>query len=326
MRFGRRRPRRPPLAAGTPRRLLQRVGVGTGWFILLFGLLLVAGVLVTAERTRPGSELQSRLGTREARFGIYPVALDEVAPLMRSAVVDTEDERFYSHQGVDVIGVLRAAPYDLVHLSLSQGASTLTEQLAKILYLGGSDHSFSGKLKAAVLAFKIERHNSKAQILASYLNCVYFGDGAYGVRAAARRYFGLAPSQLGLAQASLLAGLIQAPSAYDPYHSPSGARVRQAEVLRSMVRNGDATLAGAEAVMRNPLHLRGHISLAPLAEKLGVRGQSHPAQLLLGGFLLAAGIPCALLAKGSKVALAWRATGLLACVLGLLELVAGVAL
>src|SRR5262249_53557199 len=110
--------------------------------------------------------------------------LTSVSPLLREAVVATEDERFYQHHGVDVLGVLRALPYDLTHLSLAQGASTITEQVAKNLYLGGNDRSPWRKLEDAAVALKLERRYSKQRILAAYLDTAYFGDGAVGAAAA----------------------------------------------------------------------------------------------------------------------------------------------
>src|SRR5262249_42018545 len=155
------------------------------------------------------------------------VPLSAVAPALQHAVVATEDERFYGHHGVDVVGVLRALPYDATHLSLAQGASTITEQVAKLLYLNGDDRTPWRKLQDAALALKLENRYSKTQILDAYLDSVYFGEGAYGAWAASARYFGVSPAHLGTSQASLLAGLIQAPSAYDPRRHPALARERQ---------------------------------------------------------------------------------------------------
>jgi membrane peptidoglycan carboxypeptidase len=184
--------------------------------------------------------------------------------VFRDAVVATEDERFYHHQGIDVLGILRALPYDLVHFSFAQGASTITEQVGKLLYLNGNDHSPWRKLEDAAVALKLEGRYSKEQILDAYVNSVYFGEGAYGVRAASERYFGIAPAKLDVAQASMLAGLIQAPSAYDPYHSPTVARARQIEVLRGLVGDGYLTEDEAAAALARPLHLRGGKTLAPV--------------------------------------------------------------
>src|SRR5579862_2221575 len=177
--------------------------------------------------------LEQRVNTRLRSAGGTAVELAHVSRYLPEAVVATEDERFYRHDGIDLIGVLRAIPYDLAHLSLAQGASTITEQVAKLIYLGGNDHTPWRKLEDAAVALKLENSYSKGQILTAYLNSVYFGAGSTGAQAASERFFGEPASKLDLARASLLAGLIQAPSAYDPIRHPEAARGRQLDVLRS---------------------------------------------------------------------------------------------
>ncbi len=206
-------------------------------------IVLVAIAFGIAWLTAPSvSRLGARVRALDRANGATPVRLAAVAPVMREAVVATEDERFYRHDGIDVIGILRAVPYDLSHFSLAQGASTITEQLAKLVYLGGNDHNPWAKLRDAAIALRIEGAYSKDQILQDYLNTVYFGAGAYGIEAASRRYFGVDASKLDLAQATLLAGLIQDPSADQPYADPADTRQRQADSLASMVRDGYATV------------------------------------------------------------------------------------
>ena len=178
-------------------------------------------------------------------------------------MIATEDERFYRHHGIDLLGLMRAVPYDVVHASFAQGASTLTEQVAKQLYLNGDDHSPWRKLEDMALAVKLENRYSKAAILDAYLNTTYFGAGAYGIGAASRRYFGITPRKLTLAQASLLAGLPQAPSAYDPLLHPAAARQRQVAVLRSLVRVGDVPATVARDALAAPLRLKGGTVLPP---------------------------------------------------------------
>jgi penicillin-binding protein 1A len=234
-----------------------------GGFALAATAVVVVGAaawLTSPDPTRIGARVRTRLD----RYGGRPVRLDRVAPILREAVVATEDERFYRHDGIDVIGVLRAVPYDLVHLSFAQGASTITEQVGKILYLGGDDHNPWRKLQDAALALKLEGSYSKDQILAAYLDSAYFGEGAYGIRSASERYFGVAPANVGPAQASLLAGLIQAPSAYDPVRHPGLARARQIEVLRALVANGYLTEDEASAALHANPHLRGGARLPPV--------------------------------------------------------------
>ena len=209
---------------------------------------------------------------------------------MREAVVATEDERFYRHDGVDVIGVFRALPYDVAHLTFGQGASTITEQVAKLLYLHGNDHTPWRKLEDAAVALKLEGRYTKEQILGAYLNSVYFGERAYGIGAASEHYFGVAPRRLDVAEASLLAGLIQAPSAYDPLRHPALARSRQLDVLRSLVREGFLTDDEAVASVRRPLHLRSNVALPPVR---GVDFAPGPAfvwwELALGMTIVACG-------------------------------------
>jgi membrane peptidoglycan carboxypeptidase len=196
----------------------------------------------------PGG-LTARVDARLRANGAKAVPLSSIAPILREAIVATEDERFYCHHGIDVLGIMRALPYDVVHLFTAEGASTISEQVAKLLYLDGNDHSPWRKLEDMALALKLERRYSKEQILGAYLNSVYFGDGAYGAQAASERYFGIPLRKLDLAQASLLAGLVQAPSACDSVLHPIAARERQVAVLRSLVRNGYGTEEEATAAI-----------------------------------------------------------------------------
>ena len=199
-----------------PRRLL----VGLAALVVL--LAAVCGAAWLASPTP--SALDQRVETYLRGTGGRALPVGQIPRILQRAVVATEDERFYQHHGIDLIGVLRALPYDVTHLSFAQGASTITEQLAKLLYLGGNDHNPWRKLEDAAVAWKLENRYSKATILAAYLNSAYFGENAYGVQAAARRYFGTPARRLDAAEATLLAGLIQAPSLYDPLHDPQLAR------------------------------------------------------------------------------------------------------
>ncbi|HZU77151.1 MAG TPA: biosynthetic peptidoglycan transglycosylase [Dehalococcoidia bacterium] len=249
---------------------------------LLLLCAVTAGAAAWAASPTP-SALQARVEAWLGKAAGTRVGLGAVPAVLREAVVATEDERFYHHHGIDLIGIVRALPYDITHLTFAQGASTITEQVAKVLYLGGNDHSPWRKLEDAAVAWKLENRYTKSQILAAYLNSAYFGEHAYGIDAASERYFGLPPRRLTAAQASLLAGLIQAPSRYDPYRYPALARSRQAEVLRSLVRTGRLTVSRAASVLARPLRLR---SGAVLPAVRGVDLAPGPAfvwwQLLLG--------------------------------------------
>jgi penicillin-binding protein 1A len=169
------------------------------------------------------------------------------------ALIATEDSRFYGNPGVDPISVLRL-PISLV-LSRDQGGATLEQQLAKNLYEQGRTGPLA-QAQEAVLALKLDRSFSKAEILRLYLDDGYYGHGFYGLTAASQGYFGVAPAQLSWAQASLLAGLFQAPSAYDPVKHPGAARARQAHVLDRLVAVGTLTRAQADAVAQQSWGLR----------------------------------------------------------------------
>lgn len=180
------------------------------------------------------------------------VALSDVPPTLRTAVVDTEDVRFYKHGAFDARGIGRAILADVRRGGAAQGGSTITQQLARNLYLSNR-RSVWRKASEALLAWKLERRYSKDEILAMYLNSVYFGEGAYGVEAASETYFGKPVGQLSDAQATLLAGLPQAPSAYDPIVHPEAAKARQRLVLARMVAAGDLSRPQADAIARKPL-------------------------------------------------------------------------
>src|SRR5574342_1187788 len=162
------------------------------------------------------------------------VKLGQMPPALKQAVIATEDARFYSHFGVDPMGIARAIYQNFRRGRIVEGGSTITQQLAKVLFLT-PDKSLQRKLKEAVLALELERRYSKDRILEMYLNQIYFGHGAFGVEAAARTFYGKSVTELGLAEATLLAGLPKAPSTYSPFDHPEAAKRRRATVLARMV-------------------------------------------------------------------------------------------
>ena len=272
------------------------------WVVVASLLVALAALLAAAWLTSPaGTELPTRVQSRLRGTDGRAVPLSAVPLILREAVVATEDERFYQHQGIDLIGAIRALPYDLVHLSLAQGASTITEQVAKILYLQGNDRNLWRKLEDATVALKLEQHYSKEQILAAYLNSAYFGQHAYGIWAASEDYFATPPRRLNTAQATLLAGLIQAPTAYDPLVHPAAARARQVDVLRSMVRNGFLTASEAGRVLGAPLPLRHG---RPLAATTGIDLSPGPAftwwQLGVGAFITFCGLSALIVLRAPR--------------------------
>ncbi len=282
---------------------------------LLVAALVVAAWTMSPRPTDPGALVRARL---RAAGGTY-VRLDGIDPRLQEAIVATEDERFWGHHGIDTLGVARAAVYDVSHLTLQQGASTITEQLAKDLYLGGSDHSPWRKAEDAAMAVRIEAALTKGQILELYLNEVYFGDGAVGVGQASEHYFGVPPSRLTLGEASLLAGLVQAPSYTDPFTHPLAARLRQEEVLTSMVRDGYATSAEALRVLGSPMPLAGGRVLPALPDATVAVGPPVAAFPFEGGLaLLLLGVVGFAVARNRRPRLAWRAATLAAISAGLI--------
>ncbi len=170
------------------------------------------------------------------------------------ALLATEDTRFFSHHGVDPVGAVRATAGFLV-ISGDVGGATLDQQLVKILYTDGR-RGFTDRVEQVALAVKLDARYRKTEILRMYLDTVYFGHGYYGVTDAARGYFDRVPTALTWAQASTLAGLVQAPSAYDPYQHAEAARARQRHVLNRLVATGALTRAEGDAVLAEPLDLR----------------------------------------------------------------------
>ncbi|NNE75175.1 MAG: PASTA domain-containing protein [Acidimicrobiales bacterium] len=173
----------------------------------------------------------------EAEQDRIPVTLDEIPEILQQAVIAIEDERFYDHSGFDFRGILRAAVRNIEAGSKSEGASTITQQYVGNVFLDRSDDSFRRKWDEIILARQFEDRYSKQYILERYLNWVYFGEGAYGVEAAAQRYFGKTAMELELPQAALLAGLIQRPGALNPYENRDGAIDRREQVLNRMLIN-----------------------------------------------------------------------------------------
>ena len=179
------------------------------------------------------------------------VRLSELPPYLPKAFVAIEDRRFYSHFGVDPMGVFRALARNVTGRGGMQGGSTLTQQLAKNLFLT-QERTLSRKIQEAILALWLEHKYSKDQILELYLNRVYFGSGAYGVEAAAQRYYGHGAKNVTLAEAAVLAGLMKAPSKLAPDRNPSGASERAAQVITAMAQEGHISEATAKVALANP--------------------------------------------------------------------------
>ena len=194
----------------------------------------------------------TRLATLTAGVNRVSVKLAEVPKVLVNAVLATEDRHFFSHGGVDPVGIVRATWADVRGGSL-QGGSTLTQQYVKNVYLG-HERTFARKVKEAALAVKLERKLTKRQILERYLNTIYFGRGAYGVQAASRAYFGKDVGELGLSEAAYLASVIRSPVAADPRTNPQRADAGRDRSLAAMVSAGWITAAQRAEAMKGHVH------------------------------------------------------------------------
>ncbi len=182
------------------------------------------------------------------------VGLDEVADDLVRAVVAIEDRRFFLHAGVDVAAIVRAALRNVEEGSIEQGGSTITQQYVKNVITGPA-RTIERKVEEAALAWQLEQQYSKEEILERYLNTVYFGNGAYGVAAATRRYFGKEPADVSLAEAAQLAGTIASPTRFDPYDHPEAAEERRGLVLDALVNTGQLDRAAADEARTEQLSL-----------------------------------------------------------------------
>lgn len=214
--------------------------------------------MVSLQAMGQDSVIYDRFGQPVARLhgtvNRVNVPLSEISPNLQHALVAIEDHSFYTNPGFDITSILRAAFVDIIHRRAVQGASTLTEQLAKDLYLSDKK-TLVRKAQEFMIGLELAHTYTKQQILDMYLNEVYLGDGASGVYSASKAYFDETPSQLTLAQAAMLAGLPQAPSLYDPLVNLKLAKQRQLQVLNAMVKYGYISKAQANQAYAAPLNL-----------------------------------------------------------------------
>src|SRR5882672_10644265 len=249
--------------APQPRRSAPR-GRGRGWLMgllrlgilaSLWGLIVGGGAIayfaltlpdtkqLTVAERRPSVTVLAADGSTIASLGDLfgqPMTLKEMSPYLPQAVIATEDRRFYSHFGIDPIGLIRAGITDLRVGHVVQGGSTITQQLAKNLFLT-SERSLARKIRETLLALWLEHRFTKNQILEIYLNRVYLGAGTYGVDAAAHRYFGKSARRTTLYESAAIAGLLKAPTRFNPTRDPDKAAARAAQVLANMVEAGIVT-------------------------------------------------------------------------------------
>lgn len=211
---------------------------------------------------RPSLTLLDRSGHLIATFGDLvgePLRLKDFSPFLPAAVVAIEDRRFWHHPGIDPIGLLRAAWVDVTAGHVVQGGSTLTQQVAKTLFLTNA-RTTKRKVQELLLTLWLEHHFTKQEILEIYLNRVYLGSGAWGMDAAARLYFGVSARRVTLAQAAVLAGLPRAPSRFNPRVNPTAALARAKDVLGAMVEAGAISADQAQAAARRIVFARSPVA------------------------------------------------------------------
>src|SRR4051794_28682138 len=249
-----------------PKKARANIFFRYGWKVTLL-LLLAAGVFAiflfygtwaqTFDMKNVGEmperntvyDVDGKIYSRLAGANRLKVSLSEVSPFFIAAVLAREDSRFYEHKGIDWRGILRALVRDVMSGSPKEGASSITQQLARnSLPLGG--RTLSRKLLEAMVALRIERQFTKQQILELYVNRIYFGNGCYGIETASQAYFGKSASKLNLPEAALLAGLIRSPNRYSPLKNPEGARIQRNVVLDRMVTLKKLSAADAENAKR----------------------------------------------------------------------------
>ncbi|MDE2377512.1 transglycosylase domain-containing protein [Bradyrhizobium sp.] len=262
----------PASRSGAKRRSKSRVRLHVGRLVYwgavlgLWGMIAAVGVVVWVGAHLPpiqSLEIPKRPPTiqivgvdgsvlaQRGEMAGANVALKDLPPYLPKAFIAIEDRRFYSHFGIDPVGIARAAIANVLHRGVSQGGSTLTQQLAKNLFLT-QERTLQRKLQEVELALWLERKHSKNEILELYLNRVYFGSGAYGVEAAAQRYFGKSARNVTLAEAAMLAGLVKSPSRLAPNRNPEGAEQRAQIVLAAMADAKFITDAQAQASIGHP--------------------------------------------------------------------------
>lgn len=255
---------KPPKKKSPMRRFLWIVG------ILVFLIIAGAGCgfigatmsdLPEVANVKPAASSQiydvhgNLITTVHATENRLPVKLSQVPKDLQNAFIATEDNRFYSHHGVDPIGIMRAIWVNIAHDGVAEGGSTITQQLARNAFLT-QDRTLKRKIMEAMLAIRIEQYYTKQEILEMYLNQIYFGQGAYGVQAAAHVYFSKNVQDLDLAQSAMLAGLPQSPNYYSPLTNYKAGKARQAVVLGQMVKYDYIDQATADKAKDEDLGLR----------------------------------------------------------------------
>lgn len=226
-----------------------------GYLALLRGVPKIEEIrdYIPSNGTKVYADDDTFIGEFKVEKGVY-VPINKIPEHLIKAIVAVEDSKFWVHSGLDYIAIIRAISKDILAGRIKEGGSTITQQLAKVVFLS-PERTVIRKLKEAVLAFRLEKNLTKEKILELYLNKIYFGHGAYGVEMASRAYFGKSVSDINLAEAALLCGLVRAPSRYSPYSNIDKAKERQYFVLKRMQEEGYISEEQVNKAYNEPLYL-----------------------------------------------------------------------
>ena len=244
--------------------LSEAATIGTGGLLIVLMFEIPALELTKNPNWRTGSEFsvtfQDRYGNEIGKRGIQfsdAVPLEEIPDTLIKATMATEDRRFFEHFGIDILGTGRAIVEDARANGAIQGGSSITQQLAKNLFLS-SERSMARKIKELYLALWLEMHLTKREILKLYLDRAYLGGGNFGVEAASQFYFGKSVRDINLAEAAILAGLFKAPTKYAPHSNPAESRARTNQVLTNLVEAGFMTEGQVHSARLNPAKIIDH--------------------------------------------------------------------
>ncbi len=255
--------RRRKLSRG---KLYLKLGIWTAMlvFVALYGAYVIKGLPSLEELENPKPELATRVLSSDGQVidqfylkNRSAVKLTDLPHYVVQALIATEDKKFYSHWGIDPVRIVKAFVIDLIHMRVVEGASTITQQLARNLYLN-QDVTLTRKIREAITAVQIERTYTKREILSMYLNDVYFGRGAYGIESAAQLYFDEPASQLTLPQTAVLIGLLRNPAIFDPINHPQRANRIKDVVLHNLLEDGKISKEKYLAAEKAPIDVKYH--------------------------------------------------------------------
>ncbi|MGZ4031800.1 MAG: transglycosylase domain-containing protein [Tumebacillaceae bacterium] len=201
-------------------------------------------------------EVRQNVLRRAQTRQVHILQYNEIPAGFRDAMIATEDRSFFTNIGVDPIGIVRSFFVDVATDKFAQGGSTITQQLVRNAYLGQTEKTLKRKLTEAVFSLGLARTMDKEEIFTLYTNDIYYGEGAYGLYSAAKTYFGRTPQALNQGELAMLAGIPNAPSAYDPFHALKLATERQHDVVQNMVEDGRITQAQADQILAQPFRLQ----------------------------------------------------------------------